>query len=85
MGGGGLFHAEPTPGKRKFSISIPPPNVTGSLHMGHALNHSIQDTLGRWHKMSGDTVLILPGLDHAGIATQTVVSRQIEKEKADTL
>jgi len=76
----GLFHAEPTPGKPKFSICIPPPNVTGSLHMGHALNHSVQDTLGRWHRMLGDTVLILPGIDHAGIATQTVVSRQIEKE-----
>ena len=76
----GLFHAEPTPGKPKYSICIPPPNVTGSLHMGHALNHSVQDTLGRWHKMQGDTVLILPGVDHAGIATQTVVSRQIERE-----
>ena len=49
----GLFHAEPTPGKPKFSIAIPPPNVTGSLHMGHALNHAVQDTLGRWHRMSG--------------------------------
>ncbi len=76
----GIFHAEPTPGKPKFSISIPPPNVTGSLHMGHALNHAVQDTLGRWHRMQGDTVLILPGIDHAGIATQTVVSRQIERE-----
>ena len=76
----GLFHAEPTPGKPKFSIAIPPPNVTGSLHMGHALNHAVQDTLGRWHKMQGDTVLILPGVDHGGISTETVVSRQIEKE-----
>jgi valyl-tRNA synthetase len=76
----GLFHAKATPGKPKFSISIPPPNVTGSLHMGHALNHAVQDTLGRWHRMQGDTVLILPGMDHAGIATQTVVSRQIERE-----
>ena len=76
----GVFHAEPAPGKPKFSICIPPPNITGSLHMGHALNHAVQDTLGRWHRMSGDTVLILPGLDHAGIATQTVVVRQIEKE-----
>ena len=76
----GLFHAEPTPGKPKFSIAIPPPNVTGSLHMGHALNHAVQDTLGRWHRMSGDTVLILPGVDHGGISTQTVVSRQIESE-----
>jgi len=76
----GLFHAEPTPGKPKFSVCIPPPNVTGSLHMGHALNHAVQDTLGRWHKMLGDTVLILPGVDHGGISTQTVVSRQIEKD-----
>ena len=76
----GLFHAEAAPGKPKFSIAIPPPNVTGSLHMGHALNHAVQDTLGRWHKMQGDTVLILPGIDHAGIATQAVVSRQIERE-----
>ncbi len=76
----GIFHAEPTPGKPKYSISIPPPNVTGSLHMGHALNHAVQDTLGRWHRMQGDTVLILPGVDHGGISTQTVVSRQVEKE-----
>ena len=76
----GIFHAEPTPGKPKFSICIPPPNVTGALHIGHALNHTVMDALGRWHRMCGDTVLILPGLDHAGIATQTVVVRQIEKE-----
>ena len=76
----GLFHTEPTPGKPKFSICIPPPNVTGSLHMGHALNHAVQDTLGRWHRMLGETVLILPGVDHGGISTQTVVSRQIEHE-----
>ena len=76
----GLFHAEATPGKPKFSVCIPPPNVTGSLHMGHALNHAVQDALGRWHRMQGDTVLILPGVDHGGISTQTVVSRQVEKE-----
>ncbi len=76
----GIFHAEPTPGKPKYSIAIPPPNVTGSLHMGHALNHAVQDTLGRWRRMMGDTVLILPGVDHGGISTQTVVSRQVEKE-----
>ena len=76
----GIFRAEPTPGKPKYSIAIPPPNVTGSLHMGHALNHAVQDTLGRWRRMSGDTVLILPGVDHGGISTQTVVSRQIEQE-----
>ena len=76
----GLFHAEPTPGKPKYSITIPPPNVTGSLHMGHALNHTVQDALGRWRRMSGDTVLILPGTDHAGIATQNVVEKQIAKD-----
>ncbi len=76
----GLFHAAPTPGKPKYSITIPPPNVTGSLHMGHALNHSVQDTLGRWHRMRGFTTLILPGTDHAGIATQTVVEKEIAKE-----
>ena len=76
----GYFHAEPTPGKPKYSIAIPPPNVTGSLHMGHALNHTVQDALGRWHRMRGETVLILPGTDHAGIATQNVVEKQIAKE-----
>ncbi len=76
----GVFHAEPTPGKPKYSITIPPPNVTGSLHIGHALNHSIQDALGRWHRMRGFTTLILPGTDHAGIATQTVVEKEIAKE-----
>jgi len=76
----GLFHAEPTPGKPKYSITIPPPNVTGSLHMGHALNHSVQDALGRWHRMRGFTTLILPGTDHAGIATQTVVEKELAKE-----
>ncbi len=76
----GYFHAEPTPGKPKYSITIPPPNVTGSLHMGHALNHTVQDALGRWHRMRGFTTLILPGTDHAGIATQNVVEKQIAKE-----
>jgi len=76
----GVFHAAPTPGKPKYSITIPPPNVTGSLHIGHALNHSVQDALGRWHRMRGFTTLILPGTDHAGIATQTVVEKEIVKE-----
>jgi valyl-tRNA synthetase len=76
----GYFHAEPTPGKQKYSITIPPPNVTGSLHMGHALCYTVQDVLGRWKKMSGFTVLILPGTDHAGIATQNVVEKQIAKD-----
>jgi len=76
----GLFHAESTPGEPKYSITIPPPNVTGSLHMGHALNHAVQDALGRWHRMRGFTTLILPGTDHGGISTQTVVEKEIAKE-----
>ena len=68
------------PGKPKYSIAIPPPNVTGSLHMGHALTYTVQDALGRWHRMQGHTTLILPGTDHAGIATQNVVEKQIAKE-----
>ena len=63
-----------------FSMVIPPPNVTGYLHMGHALNHTLQDVLARWRRMSGDRVLWLPGTDHAGIATQMVVERQLAAE-----
>ncbi|MCI0390365.1 MAG: valine--tRNA ligase [Acidobacteria bacterium] len=63
-----------------FSMVIPPPNVTGSLHMGHALNHTLQDVLARWRRMSGERVLWLPGTDHAGIATQMVVERQLAAE-----
>jgi valyl-tRNA synthetase len=63
-----------------FSMVIPPPNVTGSLHMGHALNHTLQDVLARWRRMSGDRVLWLPGCDHAGIATQMVVEKKLDKE-----
>ncbi|HZS07327.1 MAG TPA: valine--tRNA ligase [Blastocatellia bacterium] len=63
-----------------FSMVIPPPNVTGYLHMGHALNHSIQDVLARWRRMSGDRVLWLPGTDHAGISTQMMVEKQLTKE-----
>jgi len=66
-----------------FSIVIPPPNVTGSLHMGHALNATIQDALTRWHRMRGIRALWLPGTDHAGIATQNVVERQLASEKTD--
>jgi valyl-tRNA synthetase len=63
-----------------YSMVIPPPNVTGYLHMGHALNHTLQDVLARWRRMSGDRVLWLPGTDHAGIATQMVVERQLTAE-----
>ena len=63
-----------------FSIVIPPPNVTGSLHMGHALNNTLQDVLARFERMRGKAVLWLPGTDHAGIATQMVVERQLAAE-----
>src|SRR5262249_31833115 len=62
------------------SMAIRPPNVTGYLHMGHALNHTLQDVLARWRRMSGDRVLWLPGTDHAGIATQMVVEKQLTLE-----
>src|SRR5688500_17944193 len=65
------------PGAEPFSIVIPPPNVTGSLHMGHALNNTLQDILVRFERMRGKDVLWQPGMDHAGIATQMVVERQM--------
>lgn len=76
----GLFHAQVTPGKPYFSIVIPPPNVTGQLHMGHALDNTLQDILVRWHRMQGDETLWMPGTDHAGIATQIKVEEQLAKE-----
>ncbi|SPQ01215.1 Valine--tRNA ligase [Candidatus Sulfobium mesophilum] len=80
---GNLFVADPASGKTPYSIVIPPPNVTGSLHMGHALNTTLQDILIRWKRMSGFDALWVPGMDHAGIATQNVVERQLVAEKAD--
>ena len=68
----------------QFVITLPPPNVTGSLHIGHALTAAIQDTLVRWYRMLGKTVLYLPGFDHAGIATQTVVERRLAQDKGLT-
>ena len=68
------------PQAKVFSMVIPPPNVTGYLHMGHALNHTLQDVLARWRRMAGDRVMWLPGTDHAGIATQMVVERQLAAE-----
>jgi valyl-tRNA synthetase len=67
------------PGAEAFSIMIPPPNVTGSLHMGHAFNNTLQDVLVRWHRMRGFDTLWQPGTDHAGIATQMVVERELAK------
>jgi valyl-tRNA synthetase len=77
------FAADPRSEAESFSIVIPPPNVTGSLHMGHALNATLQDILARWKRMSGYDVLWVPGMDHAGIATQNVVERQIASEGID--
>ncbi|HEY2254790.1 MAG TPA: valine--tRNA ligase [Variovorax sp.] len=64
-----------------FAIQLPPPNVTGTLHMGHAFNQTIMDSLARYHRMAGDNTLWLPGTDHAGIATQIVVERQLQEQK----
>ena len=68
---------------KKFSIVIPPPNVTGSLHMGHALNNSLQDLLIRFHRMNGYETLWQPGTDHAGIATQAVVEKKLLEKGID--
>ena len=76
---GGCFHDEPGQGE-PYSVVIPPPNVTGILHMGHALNQTIQDILVRWRRMQGRNTLWLPGTDHAGIATQNVVEKALKKE-----
>ncbi len=75
----GCFHDEPGKGE-PYSVVIPPPNVTGILHMGHALNQTIQDILVRWRRMQGRNTLWLPGTDHAGIATQNVVEKALKKE-----
>ena len=72
---------KPKKNKKKFSIVIPPPNVTGSLHMGHALNNSIQDLLTRFHRMNNFETLWQPGTDHAGIATQALVEKKLIKEE----
>ncbi len=60
---------------------IPPPNVTGSLHLGHALTAAIEDTLTRWHRMKGDVTLYVPGTDHAGIATQSIVEKMLMRDE----
>jgi valyl-tRNA synthetase len=76
----GYFHAPTDSPKKPYCIVIPPPNVTGSLHWGHALNNTLQDILIRYKRMDGYNALWMPGTDHAGIATQYVVERQLEKE-----
>ena len=79
-----LFHAIPDPTRRPFTIVIPPPNVTGALHLGHALNNSLQDTIIRFKRMQGFNALWIPGTDHAGIATQAVVERRLKEEENKT-
>ncbi len=77
---GRFFHAQDTSAKKPFSIVIPPPNVTGMLHMGHALNNVLQDVMIRFRRMQGCNALWMPGMDHAGIATQNVVEQELAKE-----
>ncbi len=76
----GLFRGDPDQGGEPYSVMIPPPNVTGVLHMGHALNNTFQDILVRWRRMQGRNAVWVPGTDHAGIATQNVVERALRKE-----
>ena len=76
----GLFHSDSTRGGSPYCIVIPPPNVTGILHIGHALNNTLQDILVRWQRMEGKNVVWMPGTDHAGIATQNVVERMLRKD-----
>ncbi|MDP2942715.1 MAG: valine--tRNA ligase, partial [Candidatus Omnitrophota bacterium] len=75
-----FFHAKPDAKKKPYTIVIPPPNITGILHMGHALNNTVQDILIRWKRMQGYNAQWLPGTDHAGIATQNVVEKMLAKE-----
>ena len=79
----GLFAAEEESPQKSYSIVIPPPNVTGVLHMGHALNNTLQDILCRYRRLRGDNVLWMPGTDHAGIATQNVVEKKLAEEGTD--
>lgn len=77
---GGWFRPQINPAKKPFVVTMPPPNVTGQLHIGHALTASIEDILARWHRMRGVPTLYLPGVDHAGIATQNIVEKELAKE-----
>ncbi|GAC1462490.1 MAG: hypothetical protein NVSMB70_08960 [Chamaesiphon sp.] len=78
------FKADPKRGGKPYTIVIPPPNVTGSLHMGHAFNMSLIDTLVRYHRMRGDNTLCLPGTDHASIAVQTILEKQLKEKEGKT-
>jgi len=81
---GSYFHADPAARGEPYTIVIPPPNVTGALHMGHGLDNTLQDILIRWRRMQGRNTLWMPGTDHAGIATQTVVEKRILAEEGKT-
>src|ERR1700749_820154 len=80
----GYFHSHPDFKRKPYTIGIPPPNVTGALHLGHALNNTLQDILIRWRRMQGFEALWMPGTDHAGIATQAVVERRLFEEEKKT-
>ena len=80
----GAFRAEINPDKKPFTISMPPPNITGQLHMGHALDQTLQDVLTRWKRMQGFEALWLPGSDHASIATEVKVADKIREEEGKT-
>ncbi len=80
----GYFHSRPDPSRKPYTIVIPPPNVTGALHMGHALNNTLQDVLIRWRRMQGYNALWMPGTDHAGIATQSMVEKRLREEEGKT-
>ncbi|HRQ60895.1 MAG TPA: class I tRNA ligase family protein, partial [Alphaproteobacteria bacterium] len=80
MEASGAFACAPDSKAQPFTVMMPPPNVTGSLHMGHALNTTLQDILTRFYRMKGRDALWQPGTDHAGIATQMVVERMLDKE-----
>jgi len=80
----GYFHSEPDPKRKPYTIVIPPPNVTGALHLGHALNNTLQDVLIRWKRMQGYNALWMPGTDHAGIATQAMVEKRLLNEEKKT-
>ena len=77
---GGYFHAEVDPEKKPYTIVIPPPNITGQLHMGHAWDETLQDILIRWKRMQGYSALWLPGTDHASIATEAKIVEAMRKE-----
>src|SRR2546421_9313103 len=80
----GYNHSRPDPEREPYTIVIPPPNVTGALHMGHALNNTLQDVLIRWRRMQGYNAEWMPGTDHAGIATQAVVEKLIYAQEKKT-